>query len=232
MISVPNISFPFRRGSIYSIGALRDFERELLHARQNDPSLSAEWRVPKGEIRSWAKIREETYPLKLLADHQGLADDWRFRLMPEGYASPIDIELWRGEITRNLQITTADPIWQEGSNGGYDQRLVMEALNSGDAVHGIGAFMRTDGKIVAQVQCASIKDDWNACVAGLVAAFERKRGHAGNRCELVIFARSYHRNTIDIGFRNVVDAVIARIGRLHFEHIYIFDEDRTAFVEA
>ena len=102
--------FPFEQDQTYTLGALRTFERDLSAARQSDKGLSEEWRVPSTpETRGWAKIREETYPIKLLADHKGYSDDATFRLKPFGFPA-VDAELSTGQDQFVLQITIADPI--------------------------------------------------------------------------------------------------------------------------
>jgi len=103
--------FPFELGETYAIGELRAFEQQLSLARQNDRNLSRAWRVPKTEqMKKWCKIREETYPIKLLAEHRPYSDDTTFRLMPFGYPN-IDAEITSKDDNFDLQITIADPSW-------------------------------------------------------------------------------------------------------------------------
>jgi hypothetical protein len=91
------ISFPFERNKFYTIGELRAFQTKLSQARRRDPILSANIRARK---LPWAKLCcEELFPITVFADHNRLADDAEFRIMPEG--DPVDVELrCSGQLTR------------------------------------------------------------------------------------------------------------------------------------
>jgi hypothetical protein len=119
--------FSFEQGATYTIGELREFERRFLTDRQHDKALSDAWRVPSTpELKRWVKIREETYPIKLLADHKAYPDDATFQLKPFAFPG-VDAEVNLGREQFNLQITIADPIWASDNakiqHGGYDNRL-------------------------------------------------------------------------------------------------------------
>jgi len=229
------INFPFERDQTYTIGALRTFERDLSAARQADKALTDEWRVPSTpETRHWSKIREETYPIKLLADHKGYSDDATFRLMPSGFPA-IDAELSSGHDQFALQITIADPIWaSEGAkiqHGGYDNRLLMEALNRQGVVHGSGGFRRDGDEIVCDELVKDGSDGAVACRKGIVAALARKSKpdvHMATR--LLIYTRAYTMQVVDEGYGNVVaDAVRefeASLGgqMIPFASLYFVDE--------
>lgn len=174
------IHFPFEPGKTHTIGELRDFERALSLARQSDADLSKAWRVPAtDEMKRWCKLREETYPIKLLAEHHKFSNDMTFRLMPHGYPS-VDAEITSGAEHFNLQITIADPTWigQDGlaQHGGYDHRLVMEELNKSGVVHGSASMRRKNGKIVSGLPVKSFEEEFLGCRQGLVTAFQRKLG--------------------------------------------------------
>jgi hypothetical protein len=83
-------------------------------------------------MKNAAKIRQETYPLLLLANAKGYSSGSTFKLTPSGFPK-IDAVVSTEEDTYSLQITIADPIRSlpdgSPSNGGYDERLVREALN-------------------------------------------------------------------------------------------------------
>ena len=103
-------------------------------------------------MKEAAKVREETFPLMLLANLKGYPDSSTFRLMSYGFPK-IDATVATEAGRFNLQITTADPIRLRPngspSNGGYDERLVREALNRAGIVHGLAAMRRDDGIIVS-----------------------------------------------------------------------------------
>jgi hypothetical protein len=61
-------------------------------------------------MKPWFKIREETYPIKLLAEHKRYSDECKFHLMPIGYPN-IDAKISADGEEFELQITIADPGW-------------------------------------------------------------------------------------------------------------------------
>jgi hypothetical protein len=203
------IRFPFEQDQTYTIGALRTFERNLSAARQVDKALSQEWRIPSTpEARRWGKIREETYPIKLLADHKGYSDGATFRLKPYGFPA-VDAELSVGQEQFALQITIADPIWaSDGAkvrHGGYDNRLLMEALNRQGFVHGSGGLRRNGDDIVCDEMVKDGSDGAHACRKGIVAALARKSKPNGRpNMRLLIHTRAYTMQVVDEGYGNVV----------------------------
>ncbi|HTQ13025.1 MAG TPA: hypothetical protein VMH86_04045 [Rhizomicrobium sp.] len=231
MLAADAIRFPFRREQVFSIGELRRFEKDLLLARQSDLQLSDEWRVPKGEIKRWVKVREETYPLMLFADHKAISDESKFRLAPEGSPSPIDIELWGGSGKKLLQVTTANPERAESVNGGYDHRLAMEELTRRGVLTEFGPFRRKGERIGGTALVADARDDFVACVRGLCTTFSNKKNYDGTGCELLIFARSYFMTAIDFDLTSIVQAAVAEVGKPNFDNIYVFDEKPSWFVE-
>ena len=224
------MKFPFERNKFFTIGELRAFENELTSIRQSNPALSKNWRVPKGKIVAWDKIRQETYPLKLFADHSRLSNEAKFRLSPAGHPSPVDVELLVSDERRLLQITTAHPVRDGSVSGGYDHRLRMEGLNKGP-VQGFGPFVRRDGKIIGSQSGTTPVDDLAACVRGLSVVLRRKQGQDGRGCELVIFACNFHFNSIDVGFEMIVHTTINACGRPRFDRTFVFDESPLTFVE-
>lgn len=230
-----SIIFPFERDQIYTIGALRTFESALSAARQADKALTDEWRVPSTpEMRRWAKIREETYPIKLLADHKDYSDDATFRLMPSGFPA-IDAKLSSSRDQFALQITIADPIWSdEGAkikHGGYDNRLLMEGLNRQGVVHGSGGFRRDGDKIVCDDLVKDGSDGADACRKGIVAALARKSKpdvHMATR--LLIYTRAHAMQVVDEGYGNVIAEAVREFEASHggqtipFASLYFVDE--------
>jgi hypothetical protein len=206
------IHFPFEPGKTHTIGELRDFERKLSFARQSDDDLSKAWRVPATEeMKRWCKIREEIYPIKLLAEHRQYSDDVRFRLMSYGHPT-IDAEITSATESFNIQITIADPSWtgEDGlaKNGGYDHRLVMEELNKAGMVIGSASMRRENGKIVSGLPVKSFEQEFGGCRQGLVTALQRKLGRGVKGCRLLIHARRYDLHTMDFSFEEVAKSAI------------------------
>lgn len=230
-----SLRFPFEQDRTYTFGALRTFERQLSAARQADEKLSKEWRIPTTpDTRRWGKIREETYPLKLLADHKAYLDDATFTLKPYGFAG-IDADLNVGKDRFALQITIADPIWANAGvdiqHGGFDNRLLMEALNQQGFVHGSGGFRRAGDKIVCDQMVKSGSDGANACKKGIVAALVRKsKPTVESATRLLIHTRAYTMQVVDEGYTNAVTEAVrefeaSRPGQtIPFATLYFVDE--------
>jgi hypothetical protein len=231
------IHFPFEPGETHTIGELRDFERKLSFARQNDDDLSKAWRIPAtDEMKRWCKIREETYPIKLLAEHQKYSDDMTFRLMPYGHPT-VDAEITSATESFNIQITIADPSWtgEDGltQHGGYDHRLVMEELNKSGMVLGSAGMRRENGKIVSGMPVKSFEQEFEGCRQGLVTALQRKLERGVRGCRLLIHARGYDLHTMDFSFEDVAKSAIGQmkneISKSAFEAYYIVDEKGNYF---
>lgn len=231
--------FPFEQGQTYTIGALRAFERELSAARQGDETLTKEWRVPSTrEGRAWGKLREETYPIKLLADHKRFSDTDTFRLKP--YAFPgIDADLSAGGERFGLQITLADPMWAKADakvqHGGYDHRLQMEALNRQGIVRGSGNFRRDGDQIVCDEPVRKGSDRADACRKGIIDALARKsKPGVQPTTRLLIHTRAYTIQVADEGYASVVAEAIREFeaagdGRvIPFAAVYFVDESEFA----
>jgi hypothetical protein len=209
-----SVGIPFERGRTYTVGRLRTFEKDLLAARRSDPSLSKMWRVPTTSAMKLAvKIREETYPLMLFADAKGYSDSATFRLTPFG-TSKIDAALTADTETFLLQITIADPTWllADGSpsNGGYDERLVREALNTDGVVHGLAAMRRRGGVIVCDKPVKSFEEEFDACVRGIENALLRKIDSGSPEIRLLVHARGYCKHVIDFPFARIIEKGIQR----------------------
>ena|SRR5579885_695354 len=226
--------FPFEHGPTYTIGALRMFERDLSAARQADRALSNAWRIPTTpDMKRWGKIREETYPIKLLADHKGYPDEATFQLRPVAFPGvDADIDA-RGEQF-NLQITIADPIWGDADarvqHGGYDNRLLLEALNRQGFVHGSGNFRRDGDQIVCDEPVKGGSDRADACRQALVAALTRKAKPKGQTAaRLLIYARGFTVHIVDEGFATVAAEAVQKFEqisgqRVPFDAVYFVEE--------
>jgi hypothetical protein len=224
--------FPFQSGGTYTVGELRAFESQLSEVGQKDRDLRKAWRVGNDvEMNRRIKIREETYPIKLFADRQGLDDNATFSLKP--YAHPgIDAEICSAGERFNLQITIADPVWSDQGDaiqhGGYDHRLAMEELNRQGMVFGSGPFRRSGNKIVSESSVKSLDDGPRACMKGLLGALTKKAGYTGDACRLLIFARGFYSHTIDTRLEDIVHSSLAIFhaggGNLPFEWTYVVDE--------
>ena len=222
--AIPSIAFPFERDRTYSFGELRVFERALSVACRADAALRKEWRVPNtAGMKEAVKVREETYPLMLLANAEGYPDSATFRLTP--YGLPKFDALVETEADRfQLQITIADPIWAlpDGrfSNGGYDERLVREALNMHGVVH---EPIRT------------FDETFEACVRGIESALRKKIGSGTPEIRLLVHARDYRIHAIDFPFKRVVDRAFDLSGRAELEAAfggyYLLDEGSGIFFE-
>jgi len=232
--------FPFVRSKVFSIGELRSFEQKLLAEAQVDKALRKAWRVPDtDEMKRWVKIREETYPIMLLADRKSYPDDATFFLMPAGTPN-IDAEIKAQSEIFNLQITIADPIWIDDqgttSNGGYDHRLSMEELNKSGFVHSSGLMRRDNGKIISELSpLLSPEQEFAACTNGLVDALKRKLSKSTSRCRLLVHARDYSQRRMHFTFESVArratDALQLEIRSASYEKYYFVDEGRESYFE-
>jgi hypothetical protein len=182
-------------------------------------------------MKRWVKVREETYAIKLLADHASYPDDATFCLKP--FANPnIDAEIKFANEKFNVQITIADPVWN-GQNGGYDHRLVMEALNSQGVVIGSSSMHRQNGKTVSGLPVKSFNQEFEGCRQGLIAALRRKLRSRAEDCKLLIHARGYSMHTMDFSLANLADSAIrelgAEINNSAFDEIFVVDEGDDQF---
>jgi hypothetical protein len=232
-------TFPFCRDQTYTFGELRSFEKHLLAARQSDPALSKEWRVPSASAAvRLAKIREETYPLMLLADLKAYPNSSTFRLTPDGTPA-IDAIVCNGSDSFQVQITIADPIWLDStgqpSKGGYDHRLTMEALNKDGVVHGLAAMRRENDGIVSDKPVKSFSEEFDACVRGMVGALNRKISDVSVNARLLVHARGYSMHVIDFSLEEAVRAAIQQIGPAKvdgaYSAYYFVDEGERCFLE-
>ena len=238
-MAAPLITFPFERDRTHTFGELRAFERDLSAARQANPALSKEWRVPSTDpMKEAAKVREETFPLMLLADLKGYPDSSTFRLMPYGFPK-IDAAVKTEADKFDLQITTADPIWlrPDGSpsNGGYDERLVREALNNAGVVQGLAAMRRDNGIIVSGKPMRSFDEEFEACARGIETTLKKKIISSSSQVRLLVHARDYCIHAVDFPFSRVVNKAFDLIGRSKLEvaygAYYFVDEGSRIFFE-
>jgi hypothetical protein len=195
--------------------------------------------VPQTQtMKEAAKLREETYPLLLLAKLKEYQDSGTFRLTPYGFPR-IDATIATEGETFALQITNADPIWLRSdgspSNGGYDERLVREALNKQGVVHGLVAMRREDGIIVSGEPVRSYDEEFEACVRGIDVALLKKIDSSSKEVRLLVHARGYCIHAIDFPFARVIERAFDLIGRAKLEGAfggyYFVDEGSRIFFE-
>ena len=237
--TVMQIHFPFTNGGTYTMAQVRAFEADLCAARQKDPELSRAWRASEDrQMQRRIKVREETLPIKLLADHKGYSDDATFSL--KLYGNPaIDAEICATDETFSLQITIADPDWSnEGGqtqHGGYDYNLKMEALNRDGALYGSGRFHRSESEIIPRTVVTSPDDHRQARTKALLNALLKKSKYKGDICRLLIHARGFCAPPVEIQFEQIVsvsvDQFVAGGGRSPFERIYFVDEGASGYAE-
>jgi hypothetical protein len=224
--------FPFESDHTYTFAELRAFERELSARRQADQALSSAWRVPATtEMQQWLKRREETYAIKLLADHKGYRDEGTFRLRQ--YAFPgVDADINAEGERFDLQVTVADPIWGDAEHGGFDNRLMLEALNREGFVIGAGGFRRDGEKIVSDAPVRSPTERADACRKALVAALIRK-AKKQSASRLLIHARGFSIHIVDAGFGPIVAEAVGEFERtsgqrVPYDAVYFVEQDEFA----
>jgi hypothetical protein len=238
-ISTAAVVFPFERDRTYTFGELREFERALSATRQANQALSAEWRVPRDpQTKLWAKVREETYALMLLADAKQWRDEGTFRLTPYG-APAIDAEIGLGSEQFPVQITAAYPAWLDDAGtpcrGGYDERLVLEGLNKNGVVHGSADMRRVGSDVVAGKQVKSAHEERCACVRGIKTAVRKKVENRTSAARLLVECHRYSISGIDFPFEEIIREALAIIDtsfvRAAFGRYYFVDDNGVCFFE-
>ncbi len=233
------INFPFERSKVSTFGDLRTFERHLSDARKGDAELSKEWRIPTSpEAKRAVKIREETYPIKLLADNLSYEDCGTFQLTAEGFPN-VDAIISSGGNRFNLQITIADPSFVtnagDSCNGGFDFRLTQEALNNNGYVVGSSAMKREGKDIVSEKPVKTLPETFDACVRGIENALRRKIGRSQPGLHLLVDARGYWMNMVDLRFANIVNEAMRRVGKTSiddsFEKYYFVSDGKGLYFE-
>jgi hypothetical protein len=222
------IEFPFERGRTYEFRQLRAFETDLLKARQNDAELSNALRTPRGPSADWMSLRnKELVPLKLFADHRGIADNAQFLLRPKG--DRVDADILEFGQTTHLQLTLAVPIW---GPGGYQQHQIMAALNESDVVIGYPPFQHIDGVAHGKICSVSSEERDEACRRGLSSTIQKKALFDGRGYSLVVHAQDFYFQLLDrTSFAQLVGAVLAQ-HTLSFDSVYVLDSHEGFFVEA
>jgi hypothetical protein len=183
------------------------------------------------------KIREETYPLMLLANAKGYPDSSTFSLTSYGFPE-IDATVTTEADRFELQITTADPIWSRSdgahSNGGYDERLVREELNKNGIAHCQSAIRRENGAIVSAKPIVSIAEVFEAYVRGMEAALRNKINSGSSEVRLLVHVRGFWHAT-DLSYarvlENAFDLIEAAKLQVEFGGYYFLDEASRFFLE-
>jgi len=216
------LRFPFVRGEAYTLRDLRTFAAELLARRQVDPAFSAELRSNR---HSWAKAwNEELLPVSLYAEGKALPDEAKFRLMPDGHATDVELILPGGNLA--CQVTVADPSWADegpGSSGGYLHHLRMECLREGRPAFGGANVSKTKGRIVSSPHARDVAGDLVACRRSLTKAIRRKAVHDGTGCTLLIYARGQRFLLIDFDMAALVAEAVRDSAATNFASIVVFD---------
>jgi hypothetical protein len=169
---------------------------------------------------------KELAPLRLLADHIGVADNDRFLLRPEG--DSFDAEVLAGKRTLRLQLTLAAPIWGTGNgphrNSGYQHHQTMVALNEHGCVMGHPPFTCENDVAVGAVNVITSEDRHQACLRGLASAISNKKLCDGRGLILGVFAQDFYFQLLDTKvFQGIVDMVLTD-HRLSFDLVCVFDQ--------
>ena len=226
--------FPFLRGQQYSIGELRTFEKELLSKRQTDQVFSSDLRV---NDQLWAKLwNEELVPFELLVNWLNVPDEFKFEISSKDYPGP-DITLILPIDSIGIQVTIADPDWK--GNGGRTQALENSALKRDGIAWGAGGTSKhgAKGLLVSEPRSVDSVERQNACRDGIVKALNRKLDKPRSADCLLIYARSYWWELIDVGFEKFLRPIVMnavskfnRDGKLY--PVFVVDtagSGRTAF---
>jgi hypothetical protein len=216
------LSFPFLRGPWYSFTEFTAFEDQLLVARREDKDLDLALGVGR---ERWMKLRNnELYPLFYFARHLGIEADASFKICADG--AEADVELMHGTCIRQLQVTTAGPLWPAEENWGRDYVLHMEKLKVEGEVTGTGPFRReADGSISNRTEAISTAERNPPYLAGLVEALRGKQRHRLPDCELLVYAGTYCQMMSRESFLDLARAALATVPIEGFAKIHIFDSD-------
>lgn len=225
MAKGPTIEFtcPFQADTIYPIRDLREVADRIIRERRADQALSAKFRTQLRTDIPWAKSwNEEFFPLKLFADHMGLADSDTFQWTPEGAA---DFTVRTSFETIRLQCTMAYPIWPaaDGKPAGQIHHLEMRQYNRE------GLSYR--GGLVSEPHARDTEEDLRAWRSAITGALRAKLKPRYGGCHLLIFAPACQFDTIDYNFVDVVRAAVhaAEDWQRYFDAVYVLDAPPAAF---
>jgi len=215
--------YPLESGRLYTFGELRDAEAMLLADRQADQDLSSRLRVQDRKEINWAKLRNEEWsPLMLLAGGLGLDDANTFRWTPAGAA---DFVIASGENTLNVQCTMAyDQPEDPRYGGGHLHHLEMKHQRENGFYFGGGRISEPTARDVAE-QLST----WCAGIASGVETKLAKASYAGQRLDLLVYARGCSFDLIDFSLSDVVVPALDAIGKSRwgsvFKNIYVVDNE-------
>jgi hypothetical protein len=213
------VTWPFARGTWYTFADFAAFEAALLAARRSDSKLDADLRLNRS---AWIKIRnEELYPAWYFRRHLGLPRTTEFRIGLEG--ADADIEIRIPDLIRRLQITTAGPLWPDGSrHWGRDHMLHMEQLNQSRHSSGWGPYRRqANGSIVNRNEAISTAERDPAYLEGVRQSLEGKRLNQHADCELIIYAGKYNEAMNAETFREIAAAALREVPLTNFLAIHV-----------
>ena len=193
------MEFPFNRDVFYSVGQLRDFEVELLKNRVVDKPFSDNLRLNQ---LPWAKLRnEELMPFVLVLNWRKTPDAAQFRIANLGASGP-DLYLLSKNVETSFQLTIAD--LQYNNSGGRNFALQNEALARDGHAWGAGGTKKRGhrGELQSEPISTNQIDRETACKEGLFSALKNKLSTPLNSEILVIYAREFAFELIDIGFES------------------------------
>jgi len=216
-MSTIDLNCPFQPNTTYSLGELRETARTIASERRADQALSAKFRTQLRSDIPWAKSwNEEYFPLKLFADHMGLADDNRFQWTPDGAA---DFTVRTPTEIIHLQCTMAYPIWTAagGKPAGQIHHLEMRQYNAD------GLSYR--GGLVSEPCARGTDEDLRAWRSAITGALRAKLKPSYRGCRLLIFVPGCQFDTIDFDFEDVVRPAIdaADDWPHYFDAVYVLD---------
>ena len=214
---------PFQSEAIYRIGELRNAADRILRERQADQALSAKFRTQLRADIPWAKSwNEELFPLRLFADHIGLADEDTFQWTPDGAA---DFTVQTPTEIIRLQCTMAYPIWPAAGAkpAGQIHHFEMRQYNRD------GLSYR--GGLVSEPCARGYEEDlaaWRSAISGALRA-KLRPGYQGSR--VLIFVPACQIDTIDFDFEDVVRPAVEVVEdwARYFDAVYVLDAPPAAF---
>jgi hypothetical protein len=210
----------FGDGEPHSLEELERYEALLLGARRSDRLFSDALRTDKSPAEKLR--RDELAPFLAFARHEGLPPATIFwkPVKDEG----VDIKYRAYGQERELQLTTAYPLWEGASNGGYDNRLSMEKLSATGGFIGSGPFKRVGAAIIPTERPTSQEQVEKACEEGLISAFAKKSSHGDARITLLVYAVHFFPAVCDFGqFQTLIDSSLRNSEPLRFGRVVVID---------
>ena len=193
------MEFPFNRDVFYPVGQLRDFEVELASRRAADKHFSDNLRSNK---LPWAKLRnEELMPFALVLNWRKIPSAAEFKIARESAGGP-DLYLRNNNVETNFQLTIADRKYN--NDGGRNYALQNAALARDGIAWGAGGTSKNGhrGELQSEPKSTDKIDREIACKEGLFSALKNKLSRPMNSDILIVYARDFAFELIDIGFES------------------------------